>query len=127
MVMTHHGDGFGSGLGFGSGSRDVEICNLVSMEVSMVILEDLQGMFGTIKDELVVMIDERLRTFRAEVGAGHPKTREISFWEFRVYGATEFFGKESIMSMHWIEEKESMFLASSCPDLAKLRFTTCIL
>lgn len=45
-----------------SGLGDTELHDLITIEVSRVILEDLPLIFGTIKYELVVMVDEQFWT-----------------------------------------------------------------
>lgn len=64
MVMTCRADGSGSSSGSGSGSRDEAIHDLIVAQVSRIILEDLSGMFGKIKEEMVVMLDEHLGAMR---------------------------------------------------------------
>lgn len=53
---------------------------------------------------------------------------EVTFKEFYACGYARFLGRrKSIMSMRWIYDVESTFLASFFPTKAKVRFETCML
>ena len=56
-------------------------------------------LFDTIKKGIMELMDERLRTFRAEIVEGQIGARAPLFREFNACGALEFFGdKEPITS-----------------------------
>lgn len=57
-------------------------------------MEDLPGMFSTINEDLVAMMDECLQTLWAKLEADQRRTCEITFYEFRACWAPEFFREE---------------------------------
>lgn len=67
----HHLWGFGFGSGFGPGSRvgssDAKLHEFIATEISRVILEETHVMFGTIKEGIIELMDECMRSLRVEL------------------------------------------------------------
>ena len=77
MVMTRlgaGGSGSGSGSGAGSGSPtdgiDERLRELIAAEVMKDILDATPVIFGTVKEGMMEIMEERLRAFRADVSVG---------------------------------------------------------
>lgn len=104
------------------------INDIIVVDITRFIREDEHGLISSLKEELISVMDERLRVLWNDMEAGHLKVWEVSFKEFHACGAPYFFrSRESNTSMHWIADVESAFHASFCPVEAKVRFATCIL
>ena len=84
----------GSGSGSSSGTEPINerICELILVEVTCGILDATSMLFGTIKEGIMELMDERLRKFRVEIATGQIGARAPSFGEFKAYGAPEFVG-----------------------------------
>lgn len=64
MVITQHrgGSGYSFGLGSSSEPRDDELHELIAIEVSRLLMEDMPELFGTIKEGLVEKTDGHIQT-----------------------------------------------------------------
>ena len=75
MVVTRFG-AWGSRLGsrFGSGDGtkpiDERLCELIAVEVMRGILDATPIIFGTVKEGMMEIMEERLRAFRVDTTAG---------------------------------------------------------
>ena len=106
MVVTRFGAGesgpvFGSGVGSGDTIDviDERLRELIAAEVSKGILDATPIIFGTVKEGIMDLTEEILRSFRAEVAAGQVGARAPSFREFKACGALKFLGaKDPIVS-----------------------------
>lgn len=47
--------------------------------------KDFPGLISSVKDELILVMDERLKVFRFDLKASRLRTREVSFRQFDVY------------------------------------------
>lgn len=95
----------GSGSGSNSGTKliDERLGEFISAEVTCDILGATLVMLGTIKEWIIELMDERLRSFQTKIVAGQIGPRTPSFREFKVSEALEFFGiKDPIASWRWI-------------------------
>ena len=73
MVTTRlgaGGSGLGSGSGSGSGSEQVDdgLCEFIASEIMRGILESTPIIFGSIKEGIVELMEDRLRSFRSDFG-----------------------------------------------------------
>ena len=98
MVVTRFGaGGSGSRSGSGAGSGDTidvideRLRELITAAVTRGILEVTPIIFGMVKEGIMEIMEERLRSFTAELAAGQVGVRTPSFREFKAYGAPEFF------------------------------------
>ena len=81
-------------------------------------------LFGTIKDGILELMDEWLRTFRDDIVARQIGARTPSFREFKDCGAPNFFRvNDSIASRRWITDMENAQQTSFCPEGEKVGFT----
>lgn len=123
--MTRDGGGSSSGSSFGSESRDTELCEFISVEVSSVLLEDMPDLFGMFKERLIEMMDNHIRTLLTELVAGQFGAHTLTFRDCRVCRAPEFFGKKDpIARMCWIMYMECDFQNIFYPESSKTRFST---
>ena len=64
--------------------------------------------FGIIKEGISELMEERLRSFRAEIAASRIGTRSPSYREFKACGVPEFFGVKDLITSHrWITDMEN--------------------
>ena len=128
QVGSGSGSGLGSGSGFGAEPIDERLHELIEAEVTRGILDATPVIFGTVKEGIIEIMEEQLRSFRAEIVAGQIGTRTPSFREFKACGVSDFFGvKDPIASRCWIAGMENAQHTSFCPDAAKVGFTSCML
>ena len=100
-----------------------DLPGIVAVDILRFMREDLPGLVNTSREELISVMDERLRILSADLEAGRLMNREVSFKEFDACGGPHFFGKrEPIISMCWVADMESAFRASFCPTEAKVGF-----
>ena len=94
MITQGSSSGLGSGLGSGSGVEPIyeRLHDLIAAEVTRVILDATPVIFVTIKEDIMEIMEERLRCFQAEIAIGQIGDRAPSFWEFNVCGVPGFFG-----------------------------------
>ena len=104
------GSGSGSGSGAGTEPLDERMWGFISSEITCCVLDQISMIFGSVKEgileimeerqevyhsEIVALLDERVRAFRAEITACQLGVRTPLFWEFKAYGAPEFFGAKN--------------------------------
>ena len=100
----------GSRSSSGSGAEPVDerLCKFISAEVTHGILDATPVLFDTIKEGILKLMNERHKTFRAEIVVGQIGARAPSFREFKACVAPEFFGaKDPIASRQWITDMEN--------------------
>ena len=74
----------------------------ISSEITYIILEQNHMIFGTVKEGILEILDERLSSFRSETMA-FVGMRSLSFREFRACGASDYHGeKDPIGSRRWL-------------------------
>lgn len=75
MAIMRHGAGFGLGsglgLGVGAGSEQVddELCEFITSEITRGILEATPVIFGSIKEGIIELMEDCLRTFRSDLAS----------------------------------------------------------
>lgn len=74
---------------FGSGLQPTDewLCDFITSEITCGIMESTPVIFGTIKEGIMDLMDERLKSLRAKIIAGYIRAWTLSFREFKVYGA----------------------------------------
>ena len=84
----------GSGSSSGSGTEpiDEDLWEFILAEVTRGILDATPVLFDTIKEGIMKLMDDRLKTLQVEIDAGQIGARAPSFGEFKAYGAPEFVG-----------------------------------
>ena len=97
MVVTRHGVGglgSGSGSGSGAGSEPVDdgLREFIASEITRGILEATPVIFGSIKEGILKLMEERLRAFRRDMASGQSGTHTLSFKDFRGCCAPDFHG-----------------------------------
>ena len=80
--------------------------------------------FGSVKEGILQVLDERLSSFCYEmmaiVGA-----RSLTFREFRACGSPNYHGvKDLIISRRWLADVANAFRASRCPERDKVRLAS---
>lgn len=101
---------------------------MIVVKVSRVLLEDMPYLFGTIKQGLIEMMDERLGNVWVKLVASQFGAHNLTFLDFHSCGASEFFGmKEPVSSMCWIVDLECVFQTSFFLDCLKTIFHTCFM
>ena len=79
--------------------------------------------FGSIKEGIVELMEDRLRAFRSDMATSQSGSRTLSFKDFRGSGAPDFHGaKDPIAARRWIADIESAQLTSFYPEGSKVRF-----
>lgn len=64
MMVTIH-------VGY-SGMSDRDVCDIIVVKISRFLREDLTILIIILRDELISVLDERLRILRAELEVGRP-------------------------------------------------------
>ena len=83
--------------------------------------------FGTVKEGILEILDERLGAFRTEVMT-IVGSRTLYFHEFCASGAPEFFGeKDPISSKRWLADMDNAFWMSFFPEGSNVRFSSYLL
>ena len=124
------GSGSGSGSASGSGSKmiDGRLHELIAVKVTRGILDLAAMIFGTIKEGIIELKQERFKSFRADIVARQFWTQAPLFQEFKVCGATEFLrAKDPIASRCLIAYMENAQHRSFCPEGEKVGFASCLL
>ena len=67
MIMRGSGSGLGSGPGSDAEPMDERLRHLITAEVIRGILDATQVIFGTFKERIIKIMEERLRSFGAEL------------------------------------------------------------
>lgn len=122
MVMSHCRGGFGYGLGSGSGDEmnDERIRDFVSSKITHGILDATPVIFGTIKEGIMELLDERFGACRAEITVGLLGAQTLLFWAFKACIALDFFGaKDPISCRRWILDMENAQRMIFCPKGSK--------
>lgn len=102
--------------------------DIIAAEISRFVSVELPCWISTIRDELILVMDDRLRVLQAELEASRPYDFGVTFKEFYSCGALCFMGRrDSSVSMRWIADVESAFRAKFCPDEVNVRFLECLL
>ena len=118
----------GSGSALGVEPIDERLHELVAAEVTCGILDATPMIFGTVKEGIMKIMKERLRSFRVEIATGQIRTRTPSLLEFMVCREPEIFGaKDPIASHRWIADMENAQRTSFFPEVAKVGFMSCML
>lgn len=105
-----------------------DVCDIIVVEVSKFMREVFPGLISSVRDELISVMDERLRVLRSKMEFSRPWDHRLNFREFDACRAPCLLGsKEPIISICWISDVESGFRASFCPAEAKVRFAECLL
>ena len=81
----------GSGSRSGAKPMDKRIHKYIKSQITRGISDATHVMFGTIKEEIMELLNERLRDFRPKITAGQLGDRTLTFWEFKACGALKFF------------------------------------
>ncbi|CAI9262603.1 unnamed protein product [Lactuca saligna] len=90
--------------------------------------EDFLGLISTVMEELVIVVDLRLRILHIELVNGFPWGHRVTLKEFDAFETPCFFGStDPILSMCWISDVESAFCACFCPteDKSDLKHALC--
>ena len=121
------GGGSGSGSDPEVGQMDEQTREFLSSEITRIILEQTPVIFGSIKEGILEMMDERLSTFRTEMAA-MMGSRTLTFREFRACGAPDYHGaRDPIASTRWLADVANAFRTSRCPEGDKVRLASCLL
>ena len=82
--------------------------------------------FDTIKEGIMEIMEERLRSFMVEIVIGQIRARAPSFRDFKAFGEPEFSGVQNpISSRHWVADLGNAKCTSFCPEAAKVGFASC--
>jgi hypothetical protein len=116
-----------------TGSENPDLRDTIASEVGETLQQLLPGLFAQMKDDLSVMIDQKIeaaftaRDQRAG-GCGQGQNWNISYKDFSACQSPLFEGKKDpVTSTRWIAEVEGAFRTSFCPPEAKVRFATNLL
>ena len=121
------GAGEGSGSGSGDERMDEQTREFLSSEITRIIIDQTPVIFGSIKEGILEMMDERLSTFRTEMAA-MMWSRTLTFREFRACGAPDYHGaRDPIASTRWLADVANAFRTSRCPEGDKVRLASCLL
>ena len=123
------GSGAGEGSGSGSGAEQLEerMRELISAEVTRNILDHTPLIFGTVKEVILEILDERLGAYRTEMMA-LMGARTLTFRESRACRAPDYHGaRDPIASSRWLADVANAFRTSRCPEGDKVRLASCLL
>ena len=97
----------------------------ISYEITHSIMDQTPMIFGTIKEGILEILDERSSAFCTEVAAMMgPHT--LTFMEFRTCGAPDYHGaRDPIASTRWLADVANAFRTSRCPEGDKVRLPSC--
>lgn len=117
----------GSGSGSGAEQLEERMRELISAKVTRNILAKTPVIFGTVKEGILEILDERLGAFRTKMMA-LLGARTLTFREFRAYGAPNYHGaRDPIASSRWLADVANAFRTSKCPEGDKVRLASCLL
>ena len=90
MVINTHtgGSSFGSGSGAGTDPIDEQMWEFIQSEITRNILEQTPMIFGTVKEGIMEILEERLGEFHTEI-MSIVEDCTFSFPKSHVYGAPE--------------------------------------
>ena len=99
----------------------------ISAKITRSILDQTPVIFGTVKEEILEMLDERLGAFRIEM-VGMIWVRTLTFREFSACGAPDYHGaRDPIASSRWLADVANAFRMSRCPEGDKVRLASYLL
>ena len=106
---------------------DEQTREFFTSEVTRIILEQTPVIFGSIKEGILELMEEKLGTFRAKVAA-MMGSHTLTFREFRACGAPDYHGaRDPIASTRWLADVANAFRTSRCPEGDKVRLASCLL
>ena len=115
--------GEGSGLGLSSEPVDERLREFIASEITRGILDATPVIFGSIKEGIVELMEDRLKAFRNDMATSQSGSHTLFFKDFRGSGAPDFHGeKDLIAARRWIADIESAQLTSFCPEGSKVRY-----
>ncbi|KAI3751218.1 hypothetical protein L2E82_22266 [Cichorium intybus] len=123
VITRSNGNGSGSSEGPSRSTRsDEELRDLIAEEVSREVLAEIPRFFGTIKTELITMIEERLATI------SRPRDRMATYRDFAACQVPVFGGgRDPIASIRWISAVDGAFRTCFCPEESKVIFAVNLL
>ena len=90
MVVKRYGAGgsvSGSCSGTSSESSDEGLHEFITSEITRGTLESTLMIFGSLKEGIIKLMEDRIRAFRSDMAPGQSGTRMLSFKDFRGCGA----------------------------------------
>ena len=115
----------GSGSGSGSEPVDEGLREFIASEITRGILESTPILFGSIKEGIMELMEDRLQAFRSDLASSQSGSRTLYFKDFRGNGAPDFHGvKDPIATRRWIADIKFAQLMSFCPEGSKVRYAT---
>ncbi|XP_023742111.3 receptor-like protein EIX2 [Lactuca sativa] len=103
------GAGEGSGSGSGAEQFGEQMKEFISVEVMRSILDQTLVIFGSVKEGVLELMDEKLGAFRTEIIA-MMGARTLKFREFRACGAPDYNGdRDLIPSSRWLANVANAF------------------
>ena len=87
------------------------------------ILEATLVIFGSIKEGIIELMEDRLRAFRSDMAPSQSSTHTQCFKDFKGCGMPDFHGvKYAMVTRRWITDIEYVQLASFCPEGSKVQY-----
>ena len=85
MITCHRAGGSGSGSGLGSGAEpfDEGLCEFIASEITRGILESTPVIFGSIKEGIMQLMEDRLKAIRSDMASSQSGSHTLSFKDFR--------------------------------------------
>ena len=97
-----------SGSTSGSEPVDERLREFFASEITRGIPDATQVIFGSIKEGIIELMEDRLRAFRSDMATTQSRSRTLSFKDFRGSSAPNFHGaKDLIAARRWIVDIES--------------------
>ena len=117
----------GSGLGSRVEHLDEQTREFSSSEITRSIHEQNHVIFGSIKEGIVELMDERLSVFHTEVAAMMGSCM-LKFREFRACGDLDYQGARGpIASTRWLANVANAFRTSRCHEGDNVSLASCLL
>ena len=83
---------------FDEGLREFNTSDITRGILDMALL-----IFGSIKEGIIELMEDRLRAFKIDMAPSHSRARMLSFKDFRGCGEPDFFRvKDTIAARRWI-------------------------
>ena len=79
-----------SGSGSGSELVGEGLREFIASEITRGILDATPVVFGSIKEGIIELMEDRLRAFRSDMASGRSGSRTLSFKDFQGSGAPDF-------------------------------------
>ena len=96
-----------SGSGTSSEPIDKQLHEFIASEITRGILESTLVIFGSIREGIIKMMEDRLRAFRSDMTPSQSRTRMLSFKDYKGCGAPNFSGvKDPIAARRCIADIE---------------------